>query len=213
MSYSIVNDTANARVNLIDLQAEINASSISPTLDSISTEGDLIVFDFGAPLNAGDEVVLGAVLAAHNGDIPSEAVVDPVIRISSEPAFADKIMVDGKKLYGRVEGREFPLVIGVNYLDFDIPYAACKITGIELINGSVGDKIDLFVLDDDVGTYSTIPNYPLNQFGFSVNVAKDLYQRESRYDADLYYNMTVSVVYYSQDAKSVYINYSLHEVK
>lgn len=138
--------------------------------------------------------------------------VIPEVSSTSYP-FASKTLPDGKKLFGRAHGKSFSLSAGANTIDFDIPYAACKITGVEIVGGEVGDTLDFFVLDDDSGTYSTVPNYILNQFGFDVGVAKDFYRRESAYDADLYYNMCVSIAYYSQSAKTVYINYILHEVK
>lgn len=133
--------------------------------------------------------------------------------IVATPAFADKKLTDGKKLYARTHGKSFQVSIGANTLDFDVPYNTCKINGIEIINGEIGDKVDLFVLDDDSGSYSTIPNFVLNQFGFDANVAKDFYNRESKYDADLYLNMCISVTYYSTSSKTIYINYLLHEVK
>ena len=136
----------------------------------------------------------------------------PEVSSTSYP-FASKILPDGKKLFGRAHGKTFVLNSGANVLDFDIPYANCKITGVEIIGGEVGDTLDFFVLDDSLGTYSTIPDYPLNQFGFDVGISKDFYKRESVYDADLYYNMCISIAYYSQSAKTVYINYILHEVK
>lgn len=139
-------------------------------------------------------------------------IIDEVM-VDSQPPFAAKVLPNGKKLYARTRGASFAVSTGVNTLDFDIPYPTCKITGLEIINGEVGDKVDLFILDDDLGTYSTVPNYVLNQFGFDTNIAKDFYNRESQYDADLYYNMCVSITYYSQSAKTVYINYLLHEVK
>lgn len=127
-------------------------------------------------------------------------------------AFTAKTLADGRKLFTRNIGKAFALTAGVNVIDFDIPYPQCKITGIEVINGEVGDKANLYILDDGLGTYSTIPNYPLNQFGIDVNVPKDFYSRQSNYDADLYYNMCISFVYTSMSDKTLYINYILHEV-
>jgi len=138
---------------------------------------------------------------------------DKDIIVTSQPPFSSKTLPDGKKLYARTQGKEFTLVAGANTLDFSIPYPTCKITGVEIINGELGDKVDLFILDDPSGTYSTIPNDILNQFGFDTNIAKDFYKKESHYDADLYINMNISITYYSQSAKNIYINYLLHEVK
>lgn len=135
------------------------------------------------------------------------------VEVDGSPAFSAKTLTNGKKLYTRTHGKSFAVSIGVNTLDFDIPYAECKINGIEVINGEVGDNVDLFILDDDSGTYSTVPNYVLNQFGFDANIAPTFYNHKSNYDADLFLNMCVSITYYSESAKTVYINYLLHEVK
>ena len=133
--------------------------------------------------------------------------------LSTTPPFTNKTTIDGKNLYARTTGKSFTLTAGANTLDFDIPYAHVKITGMEIIGSEVGDTLDFFVLDDDSGTYSTVPNYVLNQFGYDVAVPDGFYKRESNYDADLYYNMCISITYYSTSAKTVYINYVLHEVK
>ena len=85
--------------------------------------------------------------------------------------------------------------------------------GIEVINGEIGDTMSLTVLDDEYGTVSTIPDYPLNQFGFDVNVAKDFYRWLSKYDADLFAGLQIKIDYNSASAKTVYFNYSLHELK
>jgi len=138
--------------------------------------------------------------------------IDPTTSVNSY-AFADKKTHEGKKLYGRTHGKSFTLSSGANTIDFDIPYAACKITGMEVVGSEIGDTLDFFILDDDSGTYSTVPNYVLNQFGFDVAVSKDFYKRESPYDADLYYDMCISIAYYSTSAKTIYVNYVLHEVK
>jgi len=132
--------------------------------------------------------------------------------VNSTNPFASK-MVGDKKLYERNHGKSFTLAEGDNTLEFTIPYALCKITGIEVINGEAGDTIDMFIVDDSSGTYSTIPNYTLNQFGFKVNVAKDKYKKESKYDADLYTGMAIKIVYNSVSIKNIGVNYNLHELK
>lgn len=88
-----------------------------------------------------------------------------------------------------------------------------SINEIEIINCETGDSVDFFVLDSDTGTYTTVPNYPLNQFGFDVKCPNDFYRRLSNYDADLLQGMQLYLVYNSKSAKSVYVNYILHEVK
>jgi len=132
--------------------------------------------------------------------------------VNNNSPFASKI-VNGKKLYERNHGKAFTVTASTNTLEFVIPYPTCKITGIEIINGEAGDKISMYIIDDASGTYSTIPNYTLNQFGFDVYVGKDQYKKESKYDADLYIGMKVKIIYTSVSVKDIYINYNLHELK
>lgn len=117
-----------------------------------------------------------------------------------------------RSLFKRVHGIESPVVIGNNDILYVIPYSWAKITAIEIIDGENGDKISLFVLDSLTGTYTTIPNYELNQFGFNVNVAKDYYSRDSKYDADLKVGMQVKIVYTSVSIKTARLNLDLDEV-
>ena len=131
-----------------------------------------------------------------------------------EPApFAAKKLKDGKKLFARNHGKTQTLTAGTNTIDFSIPYPQVKFNELELIGGELGDKVSLKILDDASGTYTTVPNYQLNQFGFGVYVSKDYYNRASNYDADLFSGMRVVIEYDSISAKDIYINYILHEVK
>ena len=139
------------------------------------------------------------------------------LNISSDPAFTSKVLGE-KKLFQRVEGKEFPVTTASNdnTLNFVVPYPSCKITGLEIIGGELGDKVILKILDSDTGMISGVPNYLLNTFGgkdCKVNVAKDYYVRESSYDADLYQGLYVSIDYETVSDKTVYINYVLHELK
>lgn len=133
--------------------------------------------------------------------------------VGAAPVFKDKVLPDGKKLYNRTTGKKFTAIQGFNIFTFAIPFTQMKFTGIEVINCEIGDKVDLFVTDDATGSYTTVPNYELNQFGFEVNMPDKFYTRESNYDADLFQGMIVKAVYNSASAKDVYINYLIHEVK
>lgn len=131
--------------------------------------------------------------------------------------FASKVLSNGKKLFQRVHGISAVVSGAPDNLTFTIPYAACKITEIEILEGLVGDKVNFKVLDSTSGTYTGVPNYLLNQFGYDVNVAEKFYMRKSNYDADLYYGMQIRIEYDSVATdllpKTVYINLVLHEVK
>ena len=140
-----------------------------------------------------------------NNDLPSE------VNSKAYP-FAEKT-VDGKKIYSRVTGKSFSLVVGNNDLLFAIPYPQVKINGLEIINPSVGDHVTLKILDSAAGTYTTVPNLELNIFGDNVYISKDYYERMSNYDADLFQGMQVKIEYHSVDVKDVYVNYIIHELK
>ena len=149
---------------------------------------------------------------AHDGiePVPSS---DPLeVHVNGQPAFADKT-VDGKSLFNRTEGKSFALSSGANTCNFVMPWPIAKFNGVEIIGGELGDVVNLKVLDSTTGTYTTIPNYQLNQFGYSVNVRPDYYVRESTYDADLFLGMQISIEYTSSSAKTIYFNYMLHELK
>lgn len=129
--------------------------------------------------------------------------------------FCSKELPDGRKLYLRVHGISGAVSGAPDNLDFTVPYDNCKLTGIEIIGGVIGDTCNLKVLDTPTGTVSGEANKVLNQSGFDVNVAKDYYKRECVYDADLIKDMKIRVEYDSIAALpvNVYINIILHEVK
>lgn len=134
------------------------------------------------------------------------------VPVGYAPPFAAKTL-GTKKLYKRLHGINQELSEGSNNIIFAIPYDWIKITGLEVINGEALDFISMYVLDSTTGTYSTVPNYVLNQFGFNVNISPDHYSYKSEFDADLYRNMQIKVVYNSKSAKTVGINFVLNEVK
>lgn len=137
----------------------------------------------------------------------------PTVKSTNFP-FTDKILPNGKKLFARVHGVSASVSSTPYNIDFVVPYAACKLTGIELIGGNIGDTCNFKILDTATGTISGVANYTLNQFGFNVNVGKDFYKRESSYDADLIQNMKIRIEYNSivELPVNVYINYVLHQV-
>jgi hypothetical protein len=138
----------------------------------------------------------------------------PNIAASNYP-FASKVLANGKKLYTRVHGVSASVSGAPDNIDFVVPYNNCKLTGIEIVGGNLGDTCNLKILDTPTGTISGVPDYVLNQFGFDVNVGKDYYKRESSYDADLIKDLKIRVEYDSAATLPipVYINFILHEVK
>jgi len=117
------------------------------------------------------------------------------------------------KLFKRVHGITSSVTQGSNEILFTIPYNWVKITGIQVVSGENLDNISMFVLDSTTGTYSNIPNYTLNQFGFTVNVTKDNFIYDSEYDADLYIDMQIKIVYSSASSKIIGFNFIMNEVK
>lgn len=132
--------------------------------------------------------------------------------IDQQQPFAAKT-VGIKKLYKRVHGVSVSATEGSNTILYTIPYPWVKITGLEIVGGESLDNVSLYILDTTTGTYSTVPNYELNQFGFTVQVSKDYYSHYSEFDADLYQNMQIKLVYESNSAKSIGFNFILNEVK
>lgn len=141
-------------------------------------------------------------------------LIPPEIASMNYP-FADKKLPNGKKLFNRVHGVVVSVQNAPDNIDFVVPYTACKITGIEIINGVIGDKANFKVLDTPTGTVSGTPNAVLNQFGFNVNVAEKFYERSSKYDADLIQNMKLRIEYDAKDEllpRDIHVNFILHEV-
>lgn len=128
------------------------------------------------------------------------------------PAFAEKKLFDGSKLYKRLHGKVESLSSGSNNVIFTCPHGYVKIIGTRIVGAEIGDYCDFYVLDDTSGTYSGTPNAVLNQYGFNVAIAPDDHQETCRYDADLYYGMQIKFVYNSVSAKTVGFNFDMSEV-
>lgn len=133
---------------------------------------------------------------------------------SREP-FATKVLKDGTKLFRRKHGYEIEVPANSSgVLEANVEYARCKINKLEIIDANPLDEIDLIILDTPTGLISSIPDYPLNQFGFSVKVSSLLYSDKSDYDAELLKDMKVKVVYRNKTnvSKKVGINVTFHEM-
>ena len=182
------------------------------------TEEDLstLVYNNQAAYDAWVQALRPIVQAPSN--IQSVTVVaQPNVVVGSSPAFTAKTVIatDGstKKLYARTTGFQASVAVGANSVSYTATYPWAKVTGIEVINCEALDVVQLKVLDTTTGTYSTIPNYTLNQFGFTVSLPKDFYQRISQFDADLYVGMVLRIEYTSVSAKTVGFNLIMNEVK
>lgn len=138
---------------------------------------------------------------------------NPILAIKP---FASKKIESGS-LFKRVHGvssQSIPAGQTAN-VDFVIPYPTAKFSGAEIFGTSLGDSVNFKVLDDGNGTFSGTPNAPLNQFGFGVKMKDGDYKNTSEYDADMYAGMILRCEYTnnSANAKVIYMNLELHEVK
>lgn len=193
--------------NVAQLEQEIRNSTITKALESISSLGDQITVKFKDTLTEAELELLTTLIQNH---IPQP--VNNTTIITASP-FDSKVLENNKRLFKRFIGVQYTLSQGENVLLYTIPYPWVKIDGIEIINCSILDKLDFEVLDSVNGNYSGIPNFKLNQFGFSVNLPEGFYSVRSKYDSDLYQGMQIMFKYFSSNQKTIGINLDLHEVK
>lgn len=139
------------------------------------------------------------------GSLPSQ------VNITQSPVFAYKA-----SLFFR--GRGVKQTITANSTEsiiYTMTYAKGKINGLEVFYGNNGDTCNFKVLDTTTGTYTAVPNYLLNQFGFDWNVDANGLKEILPYDADLLLNMQL-VVEYTNNSNvdtEVGVNFYIHEDK
>ena len=134
---------------------------------------------------------------------------------SSERPFATK-EIDGKSLFKREHGIVVNCSAGANVFELTVPYAHCKMNEAKIVWQPSGCTADFEVFDDANGTYSTIPNYKLNQFGFNVGLAEKAHHSTCRYDADVYLGMVVRCTITcptGMTAQDICVNFILNELK
>jgi hypothetical protein len=147
---------------------------------------------------------------------PLAVSVSNSISVAATPSFGAKtLVINGvtKKFFARNTGAQYDLVSGSNDISFTIGYPWVKVTGVECFGSETLDTCELRVYDSPAGTYSGVSGAFLNQFGYSLNLAKDYYHREAPYDADLYYGMVLKMNYVSRSDKKIGINFLMTEVK
>lgn len=135
--------------------------------------------------------------------------------VQSQPPYGSKIVaINGitHNLYARFTGQQYSLAIGANTLQYTATYPWSKLIGVECINCEALDTVNFMIYDTSLGTYSGHPNALLNQFSFSLNLPKDFYQRMAQFDADIYQGMIITMIYNSQSAKTVGINFLIDQV-
>lgn len=142
----------------------------------------------------------------------------PIKVESANLPFGSKILADGSKIFRRVRGISASIQNTSINIDFTIPFTKCKITGLQILNATLGSKATFQVLDTAEGLISGYPNAVLNTFGQDVYVEPGSASYPSKYDADLIIGMKLRIVYDSADEvlnpyRVIYVNFDLHEVK
>jgi hypothetical protein len=204
-------DWNNPKTSVAKIE-ELVSVNIPSIYDGIIVENGYLYVLTTTPMTSGEEDIVRNIVYSLN-DTPQQ--VEVKIQPPANPFSAKNEVISGvlKKYYKREHGIQQDLTAGYNWIYFTIPYPWVKLAGIEILFGERFDYTDLYVLDSATGAYSTIPSYPLNKFGYAVNVAETEYEENSAYPADLYQGMQVAFYYYSQTAKRVAINFNLTEVK
>lgn len=147
--------------------------------------------------------------------MPNRLPDGKIVQEIKVPPFRDKVLHDGCKLFRRKHGQRKECLSGQDTnFDFIVPYSNAKIDQIEIIGGSEEDCVDLKVYDDPSGTISSTPDLMLNQFGFDVYLCKDFYRDKSDYDADVFQDMKIQIVYKnnSLSSKDISVNIVFHQV-
>lgn len=184
-------------IDVSNLQAFQKSSDVITHLSS----GDLIYNDGVNDISSVPEAI-----RLLNGGTPHISVIE-------DPPFSNK-RIGGKSLYSRITGKSFAVAMNATTTcDFSIDFPLVKFNGLEIIGATPGDSVNLFILDTPNGDLSGFANYPLNQFGYTVFPSLNYYKRRSNYDADLMQDMQIRLDYTSITAKTIYINYDIHELK
>lgn len=128
--------------------------------------------------------------------------------------FASKY-VDNGRLFLRKHGYDFlanPNTTTV--FEIIVPYNICKLDSVEILNCNVNDCVDFKVLDDDIGSLTTIPKQIINQYGYAVRMPEGFYKDQSKYEADLTGGMYLQITYNNKQtsAKTICVNIDFHEV-
>jgi hypothetical protein len=124
--------------------------------------------------------------------------------------------IDGKKLYKREHGVVVNCSPGANVFSIVCPYDQAKINEAKIVWQPSGCTADFKVYDTPTGTISTVPNYMLNQFGFTVGLSEGSHHSTCRYDADIIKDMKVECTITcpaGMAAQDICVNFILNELK
>ena len=144
----------------------------------------------------------------------NKPVTANVVVQSQTPFGSKSVLINGasKKLFAANAGIKSAVVAGSNVIDYTVTLPWVKMIGAEVINSEALDTVSFFVHDTALGSYSGVQNKMLSQFANNQNVPKDYYNYSSVYDADLYLGMVIRVIYWSNSAKTIGLNFLLNEV-
>jgi len=201
-------DWASPKITIIEFDSYLG-NYLGANYDGILQSGDYLFVVTYDPLSSEQEQTIMDYVYALSSKARD-------VSVSSIPPFGAKSQVIGgvlKKFYARNTGLQYDLTTGSNDINFTIPFPWVKIIGIECIGGEILDTAELRVYDNALGTYSGVPDALLNQFGYTLNMAKDYYARSSPFDADLYQGMILKITYVSISDKRVGMNIIMNEVK
>lgn len=129
--------------------------------------------------------------------------------------FANKELINGKKLFRRKHGYTFTLAAsGDTVKSITVPYAIAKVNEAEVMWAPEGVTVNMKVKDTAAGNYTGVPNHVLSQYGYSVAVSKDHYVDESQYDATVYIGMILEFTFTNSSVteKTIAVNITFHEV-
>lgn len=196
--------------NWSDIKSFINTRIVSPQWIVLNDSYYINVYD--GPFSLNCVIPITDPASDEQTDFETNYKSKGNVKLNAVEPFAAKA-IGIKKLYKRITGISQNLSEGSNNILFTIPFPWMKITGLEVINCESLDTVSMYVLDTATGTYTTVPNFVLNQFCFNVQLPKDYYVYKSEFDADLYQNMQIKIVYTSISEKTVGVNFILNEVK
>jgi len=214
--YSVQISWTNPSVTLQEVE-EVVSPILGEDYDGIVVEDLYLYIRSNSPISVENEYSIKDKIYLLNNQPQSVSVISqPPTVIAAVPPFGNNaVYVNGvvKYLYTHHVGVQVALTQGVNVIRHVASCGKLKLTGVEVIGGESLDFADLKILDCEDGMVTGIPYYVLNQFGFSVNIAKDFYKRDSPFDATLYCGMVIEITYTSVSAKTIGINFLKHEVK
>jgi len=118
--------------------------------------------------------------------------------------FAEKI-IDGKKFSRRVHGVKINAVVGLNTLDFIVPYANSMISRVEVVGISECDTANFYILDAQENI--------LNQHGYDVVLSGSYYEQKSEFAGDLLQGMILRCEVNAQNIGTIGVNYILTQVE